>query len=375
MNDIVFAAPGVDTAEQAALRDAVRTALARRGGSASLRAAMAATPRFDAALWTTLAEQVGVAALAVPERFGGVGATLVESHVVLEELARSLHPVPMLGSVLATQALLFTRDDDACARLLPPIAAGESVAALCWADDTGWDSPGVVADGGLLTGTAHYVLDGEYADVFLVIARSGTHTTLHEVSPDADGVSRTALPVLDPTRPLARVTFDETPSQTIAAPGDLIDRLQAVAAVAVSAEQVGVAAELLDRTVAHTGSRNQFGRPIGSFQALKHRMADMFVAVESARSISYAAAHSLVRDVGSTDGGSPVGPDTTIASARIHCARAAASVAGEAVQMHGGIGITWEHDVHLYFKRAHTGAQLFGRPQRETDGLARSLGL
>ncbi|WP_045824364.1 acyl-CoA dehydrogenase family protein [Williamsia herbipolensis] len=369
MSDTVFAAPGVDTAEQSALRDSVRTVLARQGGSASLRAAMAATPRFDGSLWRTLAEQVGVAALAVPERFGGVGATLVESHIVLEELGRSLHPVPMLGAVLATQALLLTRDDDACARLLPGIAEGSSVAALCWADESGWDTRGVVADGGLLTGTAHYVLDGEYADVFLVIARSGTHTTLHEVSPDADGVSRTPLPVLDPTRPLTRVTFDDTPAQTIAAPGDLIGRLQAVASVALSAEQVGVSAELLDRTVAHTSARTQFGRPIGSFQALKHRMADMFVAVESARSISYAAAHALAHDSG------PDGADPTIAAARIHCSRAAAAVAGEAVQMHGGIGITWEHDVQLYFKRAHTDAQLFKRPQTANEGLARTLEL
>ncbi|MGU3292792.1 acyl-CoA dehydrogenase family protein [Williamsia sp. M5A3_1d] len=370
MSDTVFAAPGIDTAEQAALRDSVRTVLARQGGSAALRTAMAASPRVDHALWTTLAQQVGVAALAVPERFGGVGATLVESHIVLEELARSLHPVPMLGSVLATQALLLTRDDDACERLLPPIAEGTSVAAVCWADESGWDTPGVVdgvvAEGGLLTGTAHYVLDGEYADVLLVIARSGTHTTLHEVSPDAEGVSRVALPVLDPTRPLARVAFDDTPSQTIAAPGDLVERLRAVAAVAVSAEQVGVAAELLDRTVAHTGSRTQFGRPIGSFQALKHRMADMFVSVESARSISYAAAYALAADSHT---------DPAIAAARIHCSRAAVAVAGEAVQMHGGIGITWEHDVHLYFKRAHAGVQLFGRPRTVTDGLAESLGL
>ena len=141
------------------------------------------------------------------------------------------------------------------------------------------------------------------------------------------------------------------------------------AAVALAAESVGGAQRCLDMAVAYAKERVQFGRPIGSFQALKHQMADMFVAVESARSISYAAAHAVARDPG------PAGPDPTIAAARIHCARAAAAVAGEAVQMHGGIGITWEHDVQLYFKRAHTGAQLFGRPQTATDGLARSLGL
>ncbi|MEH3154380.1 MAG: acyl-CoA/acyl-ACP dehydrogenase [Gordonia paraffinivorans] len=360
--------PGVDTDEQSALRSAVVDVLRRHGGSDRLRAAMASTPRTDLDLWRTLTRQVGVAALAIPERFGGVGASLVETHIVLEELGRQLAAVPMLGSaVLAAQAVLLTRDDEAAERLLPGIAEGETVAALCWADAAGWGRGGVVTDGGLLTGTAHYVLDGEFADVLLVVARSGGQTTLHEVASDAEGVTRTAVPLMDPTRALATVTFEDTPSTVIAAPGDLVDRLLAVGAVALSAEQVGVASGALDRTVAHTSTRTQFGRPVGSFQALKHRMADMFAAVETARSISYDAVDAVVR--GSHD------VDEAVAAARMFCSDTVTAVAGEAVQMHGGIGITWEHDIQLFFKRAHATTLLLNRPWTHAPAVERAVGL
>ncbi|MGZ8178579.1 acyl-CoA dehydrogenase family protein [Williamsia sp. SKLECPSW1] len=360
--------PGVDTEEQAALRASVVDVLRRQGGSARLRAAMSATPRTDVDLWRTLSSQVGVAALAVPERFGGVGASLVETHIVLEELGRELAAVPMLGSaVLAAQAVLLTRDDEAGERLLPGIAEGETVAAVCWADEAGWGPGGVVADGGLLSGTAHYVLDGEFADVLLVIARSGGQTTVHEVAADADGVTRAAVPLMDPTRAMATVTFDDTPSTAIAAPADLVDRLLAVGAVALSAEQVGVAAGALDRTVAHTSTRVQFGRPVGSFQALKHRMADMFAAVETARSVSYDAVDALVR--GARD------VDEAVATARMLCSETVTAVAGEAVQMHGGIGITWEHDIQLFFKRAHATTLLLNRPWTHATAVERAAGI
>lgn len=360
--------PGVDTDEQAALRSAVADVLRRHGGSDRLRTAMAATPRTDRELWRTLTQQVGVAALAVPERFGGVGAGLMETHVVLEELGRELAAVPMLGSaVLAAQAVLLTRDDEAAERLLPGIAEGETVASVCWADAAGWGRGGVTTDGGLLTGTAHYVLDGEFADVLLVVARSGGQTTLHEVAADADGVTRTPLPLMDPTRALASVTFDETPSTVIAAPADLVDRLLAVGAVALSAEQVGVAAGALQRTVAHTSTRTQFGRPVGSFQALKHRMADMFAAVETARSVSYDAADALVRRT--------LDVDEAVAAARMLCSETVTAVAGEAVQMHGGIGITWEHDIQLFFKRAHATTLLLNRPWAHAAAIEQAAGL
>ncbi|GAA2055043.1 acyl-CoA dehydrogenase family protein [Williamsia deligens] len=360
--------PGIDTEEQAALRASVADVLRRQAGPDRLRSAMAATPRTDRDLWATLSGQVGVAALSIPERFGGVGASLVETHIVVEELGRTLAAVPMLGSaVLATQALLHSRDDDACDRLLPAMAEGETVAALCWADEAGWGRGGVTATGGLLTGTAHYVLDGEFADVLLVIARAGGQTTLHEVAADADGVTRRPVPVMDPTRSMASISFDETPSTPIAAPADLVERLLAVGAVALSAEQVGVASAALQRTVEYTSTRTQFGRPIGSFQALKHRMADMFAAVETARSVSYDAVDALVRD--------SLDVDEAVAAARMLCSDTVTAVAGEAVQMHGGIGITWEHDVQLFFKRAHATTLLLNRPWTHAAAIETAAGL
>ena len=360
--------PGIDTEEQSALRDSVAALLRRSGDSASVRAAMSSENRHDQALWSTLCEQIGVAALAIPEQFDGAGATLTETHVVLEELGKHLSPVPMLGSaVLATQALLLSRDDEACARTLPDLASGEKVAALCWAGESGWNEPGVEASSGILSGTSHYVLDGDYADVLLVLARSGEHVTLHQVDANADGITRVARPTMDPTRPLTTVTFEDVDAIAIPTAENLVDNLRATAFVAISAEQVGAARAALDLTVEYTKSRKQFGRVIGSFQALKHRMADMYALTETAHSISYAAVDALVN-----------GTDEALAladAARVYCSDAFNHIAAETIQLHGGIGITWEHDAHLYFKRAHGTAQLIGQPHHSLGRLAQAAGL
>ncbi len=350
-------APGIDTEEQAALRDSVRGLLAAQS---DVRRGYAGNPRYDVGLWESLTQQIGVAALAIPEEFGGIGATLVETHVVLEELGAGLSPVPMLGSaVLAAQAILRSGDDAACERLLPGIAEGTTIAALCWAGERGWAQPGVRAESGLLSGTAHYVLDAEYADVLIVLAESGGVTTLHSVAAGTDGVTIEPHTVLDPTRALATVRFDEVDAEAILAPADLVDQLRTVAAIALSADQVGAARAALDLTVEYTKSRTQFGRVIGSFQALKHRMADLFVLNESSTSISYTAVDALVRE-------SDEAP-ALAAAAKVYCTDALRQVTSETIQLHGGIGITWEHDAHLYFKRAHSDSVLFGS---EPEALA-----
>lgn len=360
--------PGIDTEEQAALRDSVSSLLRRSADSATVRTATTSEHRYDHALWSTLCEQIGVAALAIPERYDGVGASLTEAHIVLEELGRHLAPVPMLGSaVLATSALLLSGDEDACGATLPTLASGEKVAALCWAGTTGWDVPGVEASGGILTGTAHYVLDGDFADVLLVLARSGGIVTLHQVEATTDGITRVAKPTMDPTRPLSSITFDDVDAVAIPTPADLIDRLRAIASVALSAEQVGASRAAMELTVEYTKSRKQFGRAIGSFQALKHRMADMYALTETAHSVSYAAVDALVA-------GSDEAFDLADA-ARVYCSEAFSHIAGETIQLHGGIGITWEHDAQLYFKRAHGSGQLFGQPRASLDRLARAAGL
>ncbi|WP_410661866.1 acyl-CoA dehydrogenase family protein [Amycolatopsis sp. lyj-84] len=313
------------TAEQDALRDSVRKLLDR-----------------EADPWPGLCEQIGVAALAVPERFGGLGAGTAELQVVAEELGRVLADVPFLGSaVLAVHALLATGDDDACERLLPRLAEGV-VGAVAWTDADGrWNAPACdasesTASETTVDGEAHYVLHADEAEILLVLAGD----SLYEVT-DAPRVRTAAM---DETRRLARVTFDRTPARLIG-PVD-VGALRDVACAVLAAEQAGAAARAFELTVEYSKQRHQFGRPIGGFQALKHRMADLHVLVETARSAAYAAPES----------------SRLAAVAKVHCSEALATVAGEMIQLHGGIAITWEHPAHRYFKRAHGAAHLFGSP-------------
>lgn len=336
-------------------RTSVRALLSKHATPAALRTAMDTELGYDPKLWTMLCEQVGVAALAIPEEWGGAGAGLVESLMVVGELGATLAGVPMLGSaVLGVQAILLSGDEQACESLLPDLAEGSRTAALCWADAAGWDSPGVRSADGKLDGTAHYVLHGAQAELLLVLTDEG----LFETTPEAAGVTVTPTPALDPTRKLASITLTGTPATRIGTgdPAALRTRLREIAWAAVAAEQVGAARRCLDMTVDYTASRVQFGRPIGSFQALKHRMADMYVLVESAESTALAAAQALAEDSAS------VAEDVYVA--RKHCTQTFSHVAAETIQLHGGIAITWEHDAHLYFKRAHATAELFGTGRR-----------
>jgi len=347
------------TSEQRELAASVRALLAKRSDSAAVRRAIASEPGYDTALWNTLCEQIGVAALAIPDQYGGIGAGVLETHVVLDELGRTLTPSPMLGSaVLAVQLLLALGDDAACQRLLPRVATGE-IATVAWSDaGGGWSTPAVTASEDLLTGTAHYVLDGDIADMLLVVAADEHGVAVYEVEPGA--AQRVHTPSLDLTRRLATVTLDATPGTRIG--GDAAsacERALRAAVIGQSAEQAGAAARILELTVEYSKTRVQFGRPIGSFQALKHRMADLHVLVEAARSASYAAASGTIN--------APV--------AKAYCSDALFTVAGECIQLHGGIAITWEHDAHLYFKRAHSAAQLFGTPDHHRRTLAPDLGL
>ncbi len=354
-----------EIAELRELASTVRAVLTKHGDSAALRRAIDSESGYDERLWQLLCEQVGVAALAIPEEFGGVGADLDTALVVVEELGRTLHNPPMLGSaVLGVQAVLASGDTAAAERLLPEVAEGARTLAVCWADENGWATTGVGsqrpagfgvrADADTLTGTAHHVLDGVGADTLLVVTDSG----LYEIDATTTGVTRTVTRTMDPTRRLSTVTFDGAKATLLNGdPAAITARLRAVAWAALAAEQVGAAEKCLEMTVEYSKSRVQFGRAIGSFQALKHRMADMYVLVESARSAAYAAIADLDR---------PVTGETTLdlESARIHCSQTFRSVVSETVQLHGGIAITWEHDAHLYFKRAHGDAELFGMPGR-----------
>ncbi|WP_236796254.1 acyl-CoA dehydrogenase family protein [Amycolatopsis sp. GM8] len=333
------------TEEARALRGAVRALLAKRS---DVRAAIGSPLGYDDKLWSTLCEQIGVAALAVPEDYGGAGATLAEVCVVQEELGRTLTPSPMLGSVLAVEALLATGNDEACHCLLPGIAAGATIAAVAWSGEDGSWTPACVATESTVDGRAHYVLDAGNADVILALARTPDSPGLFEIAPEA--ARRSPTPAMDPTRQLGIVELTGAAAQRLDHGGYPLARVRDTAVIALAAEQVGAAARALEITVDHTKQRHQFGRPIGSFQALKHRMADVYVHIEQARS----ALHAALAD------GTDLSADA--ATAKIVCSEAFEHAAAEMIQLHGGIAITWEHDAHLYFKRAHASARLFGSP-------------
>ncbi|SDJ11265.1 hypothetical protein SAMN04488074_101540 [Lentzea albidocapillata subsp. violacea] len=315
------------TPEQLALRDTVRSLLDKHS---DVRAAIETPHGYDKDVWARLCD---IGALPIPERYGGSGAGRAETHIALEELGRTLTPSPLLASTIASRALLATGNEEACDRLLPRIADG-TVATLVWPWDNGRSS---------LDGTARYVLDGDLAEI--VLATDGTG--LYEI--DLAGVTREHTPTMDQTRRLA--TIHLTGAATLLGPWSR--HVRDIALAALAAEQVGAAARALELTVEYSKTRVQFGKPIGSFQALKHRMADMHVLVETARSAALAA----------TD-------EVSAAVAKVYCSEALFKVAAEMVQLHGGIAITWEHDAHLYLKRAHGSTQLFGSPQVHLARLA-----
>ncbi len=283
---------------------------------------------YDETLWNTLCEQIGAAALAIPEEYGGAGFTLFESLIVLEEVGRSLAPSPLLASLVTAEALLAGADEDAKRRLLPRIAAGEPAA--------------------FVAGTGP-VLDGDHATVLVAVTDDG----LVEVDPET--ATRTWAESMDQTTRLAHVDLTEATTKRIGDAAAAVARAELVGAVGVAALQAGLAARAVDMTVAYSKERVQFGRPIGSFQALKHRMAEMLVLLEMSRSAAWAASYAVSRSTNNA---------TELAHiAKSYCGDAMARIAGETIQLHGGIAITWEHDAHLVFKRAHALGQLYGSPR------------
>jgi len=308
--------------ERALLRQTVAALVDKHAAPDAVRRAMESERGYDESLWSLLCEQVGAAALVVPEDLGGAGGELADAAAVLEELGKALVPTPLLGTTLAELALLATDDPDADA--LEALAAGQNIGTVVFDRD--------------------YAINGD-ADVVLA-AHDGRIERWSDVRTEA-------LTPLDPTRRLARLTPGST--ETIGNDPGLAD----TAAILLAAEQIGAASRCLDLTVEYTKQRVQFGRPIGSFQALKHRMADLYVAVQSARAV----VGDAVADP------KPV----SAALARLAASEAFTTVAGEAIQLHGGIAITWEHDMHLYFKRAYSSAELLGSPAEALRRLESEL--
>jgi alkylation response protein AidB-like acyl-CoA dehydrogenase len=360
------------TSEQMLLRDAVRGLLASHSGPGE--------EGFDGVLWRRLCGEIGVAGLLVPECYGGAGGTLADVQVVMAELGRVLAPVPMLGSAVLATAVLLEADDESAGRLLPALAAGTAVAALAWAGEEGhWDTDRAACRAAQdpagvwrLAGEAHYVLDGDVADVLLVAAQAPDQAAdqapdqvaVFEVDPGAAGVGCRAVTTMDTTRRLAVLSLDGAAGRPVGCGPEGLARARDLACLALAAEQAGAARRALERTVAYTRDRVQFGRPIGSFQALQHRMADLHVLAESAWSLCWAAAQ---------DAQPGTGPGLRAAAARAWCSEALLRVAGQMIQLHGAIGITWEHDAHRYLKRAHGAGQLFGPPSAHLARIADAL--
>ncbi len=360
--------------ERGALRDSVRRLLADHSAEADVRRTMETAAGYDAALWRRLAE-MGIAGLVIREDFGGAGAGPLELELVMEEAGAALLCSPLLASgVLAAELLRALGDKDAKTRLLPGIAAGTSIATVALTGDAGtWTPDGVsvtaseVAGGWRLKGEASYVIHGQNADVLLVLAKIGDDLAVFEVDPKAASIA--ALPTFDHTLRLARITFANAPARRLAATGPVWDAVQQalnLALVGLCGEQAGGARRVLDFTVDYAKARIQFGRAIGSFQAIKHMASDLLLESESAISAARNAARALAED--SADA------EAAISLAAFACADAFSTTTATAIQMHGGIAFTWAHPAHLYLRRARADAQLFGPPAYHRERYIQQLG-
>ena len=359
--------------DQDELRRFVRQFLEEKSPESAVRELMAAERGYDEAVWRQMAGQLGLQGIAISESHGGGGFTFRELALVLEEMGRALLCAPYFSTVvLAASALSRSGDEAACGELLPAIAAGGCIATLAFEEDDEAHGAVAVADGSgwRLRGEKSYVLDGHVADVVLVAARSPHGLGLFRCSGDAEGLGRELLPTLDLTRKQARLTFAGTPAVAVGRLGNgaaVLDGVLQLAAVALAAEQVGGAQRCLDTAVAYAKERMQFGRPIGSFQAIKHRCADLLLETETARSAAYYAAWCAATG----DEDLPV----AAAMAKAQCSDAYYRAAAENIQILGGIGFTWEHPAHLYFKRAKASQLMFGDPAHHRARLADLVGL
>jgi alkylation response protein AidB-like acyl-CoA dehydrogenase len=372
--------------EQEELRRSVRRFLDDKSPVTEVRRLMETTEGYDPKVWAQMGNELGLQSLHIPEAYGGQGYSFVELVVVLEEMGRALLCAPYFASVcLAANAILNAGTEEQKAELLPGIASGETIATLAFTEPSGkWDANGITmeavpSDGGsggyTLDGTKMFVLDGHTAGLIVVAARSagsdGTEgISFFTVDGDAPGLTRTALPTMDQTRKQAKLEFSGVKASLLGEEGAgwaALSKTLDQVAVCLAAEQVGGAQKCLDMSVEYAKVRIQFGRPIGSFQAIKHKCADMLLEVESSKSAAYYAGWAAAEDNDEL----PV-----VASlAKSYCSEAYFHAAAENIQIHGGIGFTWEHDAHLYFKRAKSSEILFGDPTYHRELLAQRIGI
>ncbi len=366
------------TEEQEELRKTVRAFLEAKSAETAVREQMETDSGYDTAVWSQMGEQLGLQGLAIPEEFGGSGYTFVELGIVLEEQGRALLCAPFFSTVvLAANTLLHSGDDAAKAAHLPGIASGETIATLAFTEPSGkWDESGITTeatasgDGWTLNGVKSFVLDGHTASLIIVAARTAKGVSLFTVAGDAAGLTRTALSTMDQTRKQAKLEFAGTPATLLGTEGEgwaVLSTVLDLAAVGLAAEQVGGAQKVLEQAVEYAKVRVQFGRPIGSFQAIKHKCADMLLEVESAKSAAYYGLWCAAEQNDELP---------SVASlAKAYCSEAYFHATAENIQIHGGIGFTWEHPAHLYFKRAKSSELLFGDPTYHRELLAQRIGI
>lgn len=372
------------TEEQRQLRTAVRKFCAENFDEQTVRRLMESQVRFDPRIWRRLGAELGVLGLEVPESLGGAGGSLVDQAVAVEELGAVLACGPLFGTVyLAIPALIACPAGAVRDAMLSGLVDGTRTAAFAVPDKGGDFDPGAVTvtagvgnvcETYTLTGTVHRVVDGDAADDLLVAAKSPDGTgdlALYAVDATTAGVQQVSLGTLDLTRPQATIRLDDSPATRLAGPDEAqraITRALEVGSALLAVEQVGAGQHLLDLTVDYAKSRLQFGRQIGSFQAVKHRLADMLVEQEHARSAAYHAIWTLANGSGDR-----TERELAVSIAQATCSAALSRIAADTVQVHGGIGFTWEHQAHLYFKRAATDAALLGSSEQHRARVARAV--
>jgi alkylation response protein AidB-like acyl-CoA dehydrogenase len=369
--------------EQEELRRTVRQFLEAKSPETEVRRLMETIEGYDPAVWKQMGQELGLQSLAIPEEYGGQGFTLIELGIVLEEMGRLLLCAPYYASVvLATNAILNAGTAAQKQALLPDIASGDTIATLAFTEPNGkWDVTGITLEaqssGGrwTLSGEKMFVLDGHVAGTIVVVARTAGSTgtegvSFFTVNGDADGLTRTPLSTMDMTRKQAKLEFSNVAAEPLGEPGQgwaAYSKTLDQAAVALANEMMGGAQFVLDMSVQYAKDRVQFGRPIGSFQAIKHKCADMLLEVESGKSAAYYASWAAAEDNEEL----PV----VAALSKAYCSEAYFHAAAENIQIHGGIGFTWEHPAHLYFKRAKSSEIFLGDPTYHRELLAQRIGI
>jgi len=345
------------TEDQETFRETVKRFLQDKSQPADIRRLIETTSGYDPTVWQQLCSEVGLTATHFPEEYGGYGFGVVELGIVSEAMGRYLYCGPFLASsVMAGQALLLAGSEAAKVGVLPGIAAGSTIATLVLDDlnDPGRLGRSLTAAQGRLSGSAGLVVDGQNANLLIVLAGVGSGLGLFSLEANAPGVTITPIETLDPTRKLARIEFADAEAEQISAVSvEALGQLWDHICLALAHEMIGGAEHLLETTVEYTKVRYQFGRPIGSFQGLKHRAADLLLEVECAKAATHHAAFCLA---------SGEGEPYAASMAKAMASDAYMLAAKEAIQMRGGIGFTWEEDTHLWFKRAKSSEVFMGTP-------------